>query len=108
MYFLFSDSFLVIGIRLSTIFSKSVVPNKAGIPVAAIVVRNTDDTAIRPVTDESVTAVFVALLINLLLSDSFLDVIISLFIILSKSVAPNRAGIPVTAIVVRNADAAAI
>ena len=96
------------GIRLLTIFSKSVVPNKAGIPVAAIVARNADDTAIRPLTAVRVKVDFVALLINLLFSDSFLDVIISLSIILSKSVAPNRAGIPVTAIVVRNADDTAI
>ena len=108
IYLLFFDSFFVIGIRVSTIFSKSVTPNKAGTPVTAIVARNADDIAIRPLTADIVKVDFVALLINLLFSDSFLDVIISLSIILSKSFAPNRAGTPVTAIVVSNKDDAAI
>ena len=101
---LFLESFSTTGIILSIILFKIIAPNSAGIPVTAIVASIIDVTAISPVHAVSNIDESIDLFICLLFLESFSTTGIILSTILFKIIAPNSAGPPVTADIVKNID----
>ena len=103
-FFFALASILNVKEHIVTIPTIRIEPNIAGPPVNAIVARNTEDTAIRPVNAVNIIADPIALFISLLLFDSFLAIGIVLSTIFAKSFAPNIAGPAVTTAIVKNID----
>ena len=102
----FSDLLIILHVKIFnlTIPIIRTEPNSAGTPVTATVARNKDDTAIRPVNAVNISAEPIALPICLLFFDSFLAIGSVLSTIFDKSLAPNIAGPPVIAAIVKNID----
>ena len=103
-FFLALFNILNVRLQIFTIPNIKTAPNNAGIPVTAIVARNKEVNAMRPVNIISFRAAFADLLISLLFLDNFSETFIIESNIKSNKMAPNIAGIPVTAAMVKNID----
>ena len=102
--FLLFESVFTAGTIKSAILDTTIAPNIAGIPKTAIIERNIVDTVIIPVNTTSPSAGLIDLLILSLFFASILAAGTIWSTILDKRNAPNNAGKPVTAIVVRIRD----